>query len=66
MAVKYLLVIQSSGSSETHTTVKKNNSINVPRPARNAVKSPRWLQAACGSLLSQRLMQNNGVVNVIR
>ncbi len=29
-------------------------------------KSPRWLQKACGQLLSERLMQRNGVQHVLR
>ncbi len=29
-------------------------------------KNPRWLQKACGQLLSERLMQRNGVQHVLR
>jgi hypothetical protein len=28
--------------------------------------TPRWLQAACGKLLSERLVQKDGVLNVLR
>ena len=74
MVGKFLLVIQSSGASmgmdknKKNKNKNKNNSINVPRPSPSAgvVKSPKWLQSACGSLLSERLMQKNGVMNVIR
>ena len=30
-----------------------------------AVRSPRWLQKACGQLLSERLMQKSGIRNVL-
>ena len=71
MVVKFLLVIQSSGASmgmDKNKNKNKNNSINIPRPSPSAgvVKSPKWLQSACGALLSERLMQKNGVMNVIR
>ncbi len=55
MAVKYLLVIQSSGASS------KSKSANAPSPA-----APRWLKAVCGELLSDRLLKKSGVRNVMR
>ena len=33
---------------------------------RRGLNSPRWLQRACGQLLSERLMQRNGVQHILR
>ncbi len=55
LVVKYLLIVQSSGSSA------KANAKSDSGPV-----APKWLKNACGELLSGRLMRKHGVRNVIR
>lgn len=56
-AVKFLLVIQSSGAS---------NRRDVRGKPAQPWKCPQWLRATCGRLLSERLAKPKGVLNVIR
>ena len=51
LIVKYLLVIQSGGASKNKKT---------------EIKTPKWVKTVCGELLTDRLMQKNGFLNVIR
>jgi hypothetical protein len=55
LVIKYLLLIQTGGG-----VVTKSNG------GGGAGASPMWLQRVCGDLLSSRLMQENGVLNVMR
>ena len=60
ISVKYLLVLQSCGASEAVKPTPK--SIN-----NNKKPTPKWVQAACGSLLTHCLTQSDkGVLNVIQ
>ena len=60
ISVKYLLVLQSCGASEAVKPTPK--SIN-----NNKKPTPKWVQAACGSLLTHCLTQSDkGVMNVIQ
>ena len=60
VVVKYLLLVQSSGASQTVKPLPK--SINAKKS-----KTPKWLQLACGKLLSERLTaRSDGVLSVLR
>ncbi len=60
LIVKYLLVLQSCGASQAVKPVPK--SINVKKSP-----TPKWVQAACGALLTHCLTRNqNGVLNVVQ
>ena len=59
MVVKYLLVLQSTGAQEATKPLPK--SINAKR-----LRTPKWLQTACGILLSNRLTKPQGLMHVIR
>ena len=60
LLVKYLLVLQSCGATQAVKPLPK--SLNVKKLA-----TPKWVQSACGALLTQCLIQSkNGVLNVIQ
>ncbi len=52
LLVKCLLILQSSGTSEKNIA--------------NCTKSPHWLRSEVGNILSERLMMENGVMNIVR
>ena len=59
LIVKYLLVLQSCGAKQAVKPLPK--SVNVKK-----TPTPKWLQAACGSLLTHVLTASKlGVMNVI-
>ena len=85
MAVKQLLILQTSGarevsSRETVLQFLLNSSFSFlcacpqvagkPLPkslnVNRAARTPRWLQAACGRLLTDVLVKPNGLLNVVR
>ena len=60
ITVKYLLVLQSCGASQAVKPAPK--SVNVKQKP-----TPKWVQAACGSLLTHCLTNSDkGVLNVIQ
>ena len=63
-AIRSLLVLQSSGATEATRVNPLPKSINIGKRQR----TPKWLQTACGNLLSKQLTAHptQGVANVIR
>ena len=68
LVVRELLVLQ--GMPQPGKAVSRRPPSQMPQSPgvarESGVRSLRWLQRACGQLLSERLMQKNGVQNVLR
>lgn len=72
LVVRELLVLQGMPAMGPgpHSKPKSSTRIGAAAPGQGVtkakVRSPRWLQKACGQLLSERLIQRNGVQSVLR
>ena len=61
VVVRELLCLQSGGAPKTRSGGTRGG-----EEGRESAKNLRWLQRACGRLLSERLMKKNGVQSVLR
>ena len=67
LVVRELLMLQGMPSAgELPSQMRQKASDRGGKAMGVRVRSPRWLQKACGQLLSERLLQKNGVQHVLR
>ena len=59
LVVKSLLLLQTCGASQVKKPLPKSVNAKMSR-------TPKWVQEACGKLLSRCLVAKNGVLNVIQ
>ena len=67
LVIRELLTLQSLSSRQVPTSrAKQTGQVGRQEQVGRSVPRGRWLRKVCGQLLSERLMDKNGVLNVLK